>query len=76
VRAIVFLATPHRGLNIAALQTLVKGTATEQLILELRAESRTLTDINQRFAFIARDIDILTCYETQPTKTAILVEVL
>jgi hypothetical protein len=73
VRAIVFLAAPHRDLNITALLTLLKGTATEQLILELRAESPTLTDIKQRFAYIARDIAIFTCYETQPIKIAILV---
>ncbi|OBT72109.1 hypothetical protein VF21_09192 [Pseudogymnoascus sp. 05NY08] len=74
VREIIFLAAPHRGLNIAALQTLVKGEATEQMVLELQSESPTLTWLNQSFTRFARDIDILTCYETKPTKTAIDVD--
>ena len=71
VREIIFLAAPHRGLNIKALQTLVKGEATEQMVLELKPESPTLAWLNQGFIRFARDIDILTCYETKPTKTAI-----
>ncbi|KFZ14209.1 hypothetical protein V501_03348 [Pseudogymnoascus sp. VKM F-4519 (FW-2642)] len=74
VREIIFLAAPHRGLNITALQTLVKGEATEQMVLELQSESPTLTWLNQSFTRFARDIDILTCYETKPTKTAIDVD--
>lgn len=71
VREIIFLAAPHRGLNITALQTLVKGEATERMISELISESPTLTWLNQSFTQFARDIDILTCYENKPTKTAI-----
>lgn len=71
VRAIVFLGAPHRGLDIDSLQTLVKGTLTETLVMELKAGSPTLTDLNSRFAHFAKDIDILTCYETKPTKTVI-----
>lgn len=71
VRAIVFLAAPHRGLNINALQTLVKQKPTETLVMELKAGSPTLTDLNNRFAHFARDINILTCYETIMTKTVI-----
>lgn len=67
----IFLAAPHRGLNVTALKTLVKGEPSERLIEELRAESATLTDLNRGFAYIAKDIEILTCYETKPTKTAI-----
>ncbi|KFY85713.1 hypothetical protein V500_08165 [Pseudogymnoascus sp. VKM F-4518 (FW-2643)] len=74
VREIIFLAAPHRGLNITALQTLVRGKATEQMVLELKSESPTLTWLNQGFTRFARDIDILTCYETKPTKTAIDVD--
>ncbi|OBT39216.1 hypothetical protein VE00_10383 [Pseudogymnoascus sp. WSF 3629] len=74
VREIIFLAAPHRGLNITALKTLVKGEATEQMVLELQSESPTLAWLNQCFAQFARDIDILTCYETKPTKTAIDVD--
>ena len=71
VRAFIFLGAPHRGLNVTALQTLVKGEPPSKLIAELEADSATLTDLNQGFAHVAKDIDILTCYETRSTKTAI-----
>ena len=43
------------------------------MIRELRAESPTLTELNDKFRHVAKDIDILTCYELCPTKTAIKV---
>ena len=73
VRAIIFLAAPHKGLEITALQTMVKGMPTEQLILELKSGSPTLTELNDNFIQAARDIDILTCYETKMTKSVIKV---
>ncbi|OBT63835.1 hypothetical protein VE03_06602 [Pseudogymnoascus sp. 23342-1-I1] len=72
VRAIIFLAAPHRGLNIDALQTLVMGQASEGLINELRSESPTLRELTNRFRDIVEDnIDLLTCYEQRPTKTVV-----
>ncbi len=71
VRTIIFLGAPHKGLNIVALETLVKGKPSRKLIAELEAGSPTLTDLNDRFKNIARDVDILTFYETQPTRTAV-----
>lgn len=71
VQAIIFLGAPHRGLNVTALQTLVKGEPIAKLVAELEADSATLTDLNQGFAHVAKNIDILTCYETRSTKTAI-----
>ncbi len=41
------------------------------MIRELKAESPTLTELNDKFRHVAKDIDILTCYEMSPTKTAI-----
>ncbi len=73
VRAIIFLAAPHRGLNIGALQTLVMGQATEGMINELREDSPTLRDLTSRFRDIVDDIDVLTCYEQRPTKTVVKV---
>lgn len=74
VRAIIFLAAPHKGLNVDALQTLVMGQATEGMINELRAESPTLRDLTSRFRDIVEDnIDLLTCYEQRPTKTIVKV---
>ena len=71
VKSIVFLGAPHRGLHTAALETLAKSGPMEDLIRELRSESPTLTELNDKFRHVAQDIDILTCYELKPTKTAI-----
>ncbi|KAL9009039.1 MAG: hypothetical protein Q9173_005898 [Seirophora scorigena] len=65
VRSIIFLASPHKGLHTAALMTLVESKPTENMIRELKAESPTLTELNDRFRFVAQDIDIVTCYETE-----------
>ena len=71
VRSIIFLGAPHKGLETTALETLVKSQATEDIIRELKSESPTLTELNDKFRHVAKDIDILTCYELSPTKTAI-----
>ncbi|ELR02697.1 hypothetical protein VC83_08432 [Pseudogymnoascus destructans] len=72
VRAVIFLAAPHRGLNIDALQTLLMGQATEAMINELRADSPILRDLTSRFRDIVEDnVDLLTCYEQRPTKTVV-----
>lgn len=71
MRSIIFLASPHKGLDTAALMTLVESKPTEDMIRELKAESPTLTELNDKFRFVAQDIDIVTCYELKPTKTAI-----
>lgn len=73
MRALIFLGAPHKGLEIEALHTLVEGQASEDIVRELKAESPTLTELNDKFRHVAKDIDILTCYETIPTKTAIRV---
>ena len=74
VRSIIFLGAPHKGLETTALETLVKSQATEDMIRELKSESPTLTELNDKFRHVAQDIDILTCYELSPTKTAIEVQ--
>ena len=51
--------------------TLVKEQPNEDIIRELKSESPTLTELNDKFRYVAKDIDILTCYELVPTKTAI-----
>lgn len=71
VRSIIFLGAPHKGLETTALETLVKSQASEDMIRELKSESPTLTELNDKFRHVAKDIDILTCYELSPTKTAI-----
>ena len=71
VRSIIFMGAPHKGLETTALETLVSRKATEDMIRELKSESPTLTELNDKFRYVAKDIDILTCYELSPTKTAI-----
>lgn len=71
VRSIIFMGAPHKGLETTALETLVKSQPTEDIIRELRSESPTLTELNDKFRHVAKDIDILTCYELGLTKTAI-----
>lgn len=74
VHAIIFLAAPHRGLNIGALETLLMDQATEGMINELKEDSPTLRDLTSRFRDIVEDnIDVLTCYEQRPTKTVVKV---
>ncbi|KAF9875383.1 hypothetical protein CkaCkLH20_07203 [Colletotrichum karsti] len=74
VRAIVFLAAPHRGLDVQALQSLVKQTPSKQLVSELERNSPTLRDLNSRFRRFGDEIDILTCYEMKQTKTVMETE--
>ncbi|KAI9772824.1 MAG: hypothetical protein M1840_008706 [Geoglossum simile] len=71
VQLIVFMGAPHRGLDTTALETLVKSKPTEGLVRELKAGSPTLTELNDKFRHIATDITILSCFESNPTKTAI-----
>lgn len=74
VRAIIFLAAPHRGLNIDAIQTLVMGRVAEGAINEFKADSPTLRELANRFRdIVENNIDLLTCYEQRPTKTAVKV---
>lgn len=69
VRGIIFLAAPHRGMNVEFLRAIVKNEPPEQLVNELAVRSPTLKELNERFKQVAHDIKILTCYETQKTKT-------
>lgn len=56
-------------MNIDALRTVVKNEPPKHLIEELAPESPTLKEMNEAFMEIAKDIDILTCYETESTRT-------
>lgn len=71
VRSIIFFGAPHKGLETTALETLVKSQVTEDMIRELKSESPTLTELNDKFRYVAKNIDILTCYELSPTKTVV-----
>lgn len=71
VTAITFLATPHRGTNLAELldrilrSTIV--TSSKQYISELARNSFTLQKLNEQFRHIAPKLDIVSFYETHAT---------
>lgn len=71
ISAILFLATPHRGTNLAdTLNRLLQATvsSTSKLyISELSRGSFTLQKLNEQFRHIAPKLDIVSFYETQPT---------
>ncbi|KAF7550706.1 hypothetical protein G7046_g7936 [Stylonectria norvegica] len=75
ISAVVFLATPHRGTNLA--QTLNRilqstfSTNPKQYISELAKNSFSLQKLNEQFRHIAPRLDIVSFYETQPTPIGI-----
>jgi hypothetical protein len=75
ISAITFLATPHRGTNLAELldrilrSTIV--TSSKQYISELAKNSFTLQKLNEQFRHIAPRLDIVSFYETQSTSIGI-----
>ncbi len=73
VPAIIFFGAPHRGLQTEALETIVKLRPSEDLVKELQIQSPTLRELNDKFRHVAENIDILSCYETIPTRTVTMV---
>ncbi|KFY69275.1 hypothetical protein V498_10499 [Pseudogymnoascus sp. VKM F-4517 (FW-2822)] len=69
VRTLIFFGAPHNGLEVTALETLVKGRPTQTLVSELKRESPTLTGLSERFRHVAKDMTIHTYYESRPTST-------
>ena len=70
---VVFLGAPHRGLDNKALQTLVMPELSKDIVDEHGEQSSTLTDLNENFAKIAHDLQIMSCYELRPTPTVVSV---
>lgn len=71
ISAITFLATPHRGTNLAeTLNRILQSTFvtnSKHYISELAKNSSTLQKLNEQFRHIAPRLDIVSFYETQPT---------
>ncbi len=71
ISAITFLATPHRGTNLAEILDRILRTTfisnSKQYISELAKNSFTLQKLNEQFRHIAPRLDIVSFYETQPT---------
>ena len=65
------MGAPHQGIETKALEILVRGQATEDMIRELTGDSPTLRDLNDKFRHVAKHINILSCYEQCLTKSAI-----
>lgn len=71
ISAITFIATPHRGTNLAELlDRILRSTFfnnSKPYISELAKNSFTLQKLNEQFRHIAPRLDIVSFYETQPT---------
>lgn len=72
ISAILFLATPHRGANLAEilnriLTVSVLNHSPKLYISELNAGSQTVAALNEQFRHIAPSLDILSFYETLRT---------
>ncbi|KAM0816606.1 putative NACHT and WD domain protein [Seiridium cardinale] len=71
ISAITFLATPHRGTNLAeTLNKILQSTMvsnSKQYITELGKNSLTLQKLNEQFRHIAPRLDIVSFYENQAT---------
>ncbi|KAI0550041.1 hypothetical protein F4679DRAFT_544620 [Xylaria curta] len=75
VSAITFIATPHRGTNLAqTLNRILDSTVlinSKQYVADLVKNSPTLQKLNEQFRHIAPKLDIVSFYETQPTSLGI-----
>ncbi|KAI1322656.1 hypothetical protein F5Y16DRAFT_35563 [Xylariaceae sp. FL0255] len=75
VCAITFIATPHRGTNLAqTLNRILDSTVvtnSKQYITDLVNNSLTLQKLNEQFRHIAPKLDIVSFYETLPTSIGI-----
>lgn len=71
VAAITFLATPHRGTNLAEiLNRILRSTVvsnSKQYISDLAKNSFTLQKLNEQFRHVAPRLDIVSFYETRST---------
>ena len=67
VKSIVLFGAPHRGLEVTAMQSMVYGTPSEDLIRELKMDSPTLERLNDGFRHVYAGINILTIYEMEPS---------
>ncbi|KAJ5185120.1 Cytochrome cd1-nitrite reductase-like C-terminal heme d1 [Penicillium cf. griseofulvum] len=72
ISAILFLATPHRGSNLAdvlnkILTVSLFNHSPKLYISELRVGSQTVAALNEQFRHIAPNLDILSFYETLQT---------
>jgi len=69
--AITFLATPHRGTNLATILNWILTSTflsnSKQYISDLNQNSVALQKLNDQFRHIAPKLDIVSFYETRAT---------
>lgn len=68
--AIIFLATPHRGTNLADLlnrMLFVSFQSSKEFIVDLSKSSSALEEINEQFRHVAPKLSIISFHETLPT---------
>lgn len=70
VSSIIFLSTPHRGMNMArtmnALLKTIYGNFPNQFIADLVPGSQALQSLNDRFRHVTPNLQIVSFYETRP----------
>ena len=74
IRSMVFLSTPHRGTNLAdilnkVLSVCIFALSQKQYITELKTNSPALEEINEQFRNLAKNLAIVSFYETLQTTT-------
>lgn len=74
--SIVFLATPHRGSDMASLlQTLLSATLSKKpFVQDLKPNSAALSEINSSFRHYAKDLRLWSFYETVGMRNGLVVE--
>ncbi|KAK3939301.1 NACHT and WD domain protein [Diplogelasinospora grovesii] len=78
IHTIFFLATPHRGSNMApilkSMLRLVAGNASKAYVDSLVPSSETIQTINDEFRHAYQGIHICSFFETVPTSVGIIVD--
>ncbi|RFU28895.1 hypothetical protein B7463_g7457, partial [Scytalidium lignicola] len=70
ISAIVFLATPHRGSNLAEILNrvlMVSFQSSRSFIKELKQSSSSIQELNEQFRHVAPNLSIFTFYEMLAT---------
>jgi hypothetical protein len=68
---LIFLAAPQKGMNIDALQAMVKTAPPQHLVYEIGIGSPVLKDMHDRFHDVSNRIPILCVFETLETQTVV-----
>jgi hypothetical protein len=71
--AVMFLATPHQGADLAALlnpvlKYMLPGKSSKRFISDMKKGSSTLYELNDQFRHLSKKLVIFSFYETVKTK--------